>query len=80
MALLTERTRADLELALLHVGQLEIRASQLRGRIARIREQRLPTHAEEQELAALLRAIDIMNTHLENAAALALIEAREASA
>ena len=75
-----EPTQADLELAVLHVGQLEIKASQLRGRIARIREQRLPTHAEEQELAALLRAIDIMNTHLENAATPALIEAREASA
>jgi hypothetical protein len=80
MVLPMEPTQADLALALLHVEQLEIRASQLRGRIARIREQRLPTHAEEQELAALLRAIDILNTHLENVAAPALVKARKAFA
>jgi hypothetical protein len=62
--LLMEPTQADLDLALLHVKQLEARVSDLRGKIARLREHSLPIDAEEEQLAALLRAIEVLKIHL----------------
>jgi uncharacterized small protein (DUF1192 family) len=59
-----EPTQADLDLALLHVKQLEARVSDLRGKIARLREHSLPIDAEEEQLAALLRAIEVLKIHL----------------
>jgi predicted nucleic acid-binding Zn-ribbon protein len=60
-----KHTQAELEFAFLHINQLETRISAQRGKITRMREQELPTGGEEEELAALLRAFDILKTHFE---------------
>lgn len=59
-------SQANLELVLLHEKQIETRISKQRGKIARIRSLRLPTHMEEEELGALLRALEVLKIHLAN--------------
>jgi len=57
-------TQLDLEHVLRHIDQHEARVSELRKRISRIRELTLPTVAEEEELLALLRALEVLKVHL----------------
>ncbi|HET6158604.1 MAG TPA: hypothetical protein VFE34_09690 [Dongiaceae bacterium] len=56
-------TQAELEFAFLHIKRLEIRISAQKGKIARMNAQHLPTNENEEELAALLRAIEILKVH-----------------
>jgi hypothetical protein len=58
------QSQANLELVLLHEKQVETRISDQRGKIARIRSQGLPVDTEEQELGALLRALEVLKTLL----------------
>jgi len=60
------RTQLDLELVLHHIYRLETRISKQRLKIARIRELNLPTRSEEEELAALARALEATKIHLGN--------------
>lgn len=59
-----EQGQADLELAILHVKQLETRISQQRAKITRIHAEGLATDLEQEQLAALLRALEIVKAHL----------------
>jgi hypothetical protein len=61
-----EPTKIDLDISLLHIKQMEAGASSLRSRIARIREYGVATVAEEDELAGLLRAIEVLRVHVVN--------------
>ena|SRR6185295_12593392 len=60
-----KHTQAELDFAFLHINQLETTISAQRGKITRMREQELSTSGDEEELAALLRAFDILKTHFE---------------
>ena len=61
-----EPTQIDLDISLLHIKQMEASVSRLKGIITRIREYGLGTVAEEEELAGLLRATEILRVYVGN--------------
>jgi hypothetical protein len=59
-----KHAQANLELVLLHEKQVETRISRQRGKIALIRAEGLQTDAEEEELGALQRSLEVLKTLL----------------
>jgi hypothetical protein len=58
-----ERTKTDLEFAFLQIERLETKITTLTRKISLIAAQHLSTHRDEEELAALLRAVEILRAH-----------------
>jgi hypothetical protein len=59
-----EYVQPDLELALLHLKQLEHRIAEQRARVARLREIGASTETAEQFLAVLRESVDLVKTHI----------------
>jgi hypothetical protein len=61
-----EIAQAELELAICHLKQVEVRTSQQRERIARLRAEGLSADIEEKQLGRLIRSLEVLKTHLAN--------------
>jgi uncharacterized small protein (DUF1192 family) len=59
-----EIAQAELELAIHHLKQVEERIALHREKIARMRADGLSPRIEEDRLAALLRSLEVLKTHL----------------
>jgi hypothetical protein len=59
-----EKAKADFELAMSHLKQVEERIALQRDRIARMRADGLSVGIDEQRLASLLRSIEGVKAHL----------------
>jgi hypothetical protein len=59
-----QTAQANLELIIRCEREMETKISNQRGKIARIRSQGFAVYTEEQELAALLRALEVLKTIL----------------
>lgn len=59
-----EHVQPDLELALLHLKQLEQRVAVQRSRIARLKEIGASTETAEEFLAVLRESVELVKTHI----------------
>jgi DNA-directed RNA polymerase alpha subunit len=59
-----EQARADLELAVLHLKQLEIRLAEQRSRIAQLREAGAATATAEEFLSVLQQNVELVKVHI----------------
>jgi hypothetical protein len=61
-----EIAQAELELAICHLKQVEVRISQKREKIARLRADGLSADIEEKQLGRLIGSLEVLKTHLAN--------------
>ena len=59
-----ERLRADVELALLHIKQVEQRVADQYGRVERLRQLGAPTDVSEDLLRTLQHSLELLKSHL----------------
>jgi hypothetical protein len=61
-----EIAQAELELAMRHLKQVEVRISAQREKIARMRVDGLSPEIEEERLGSFLRSLEVLKTHIAN--------------
>jgi len=61
-----EIAQAELQLAIRHLKQVEDRVTIHREKIERLRARKESTATAEEELGSLLRALEVLKTHLAN--------------